>query len=321
MALDLKQYFFDSIEPSGTDPGDERIYPADDFVDGTSRALVTNGVYNGGTNCQIVPTELAYTVAMLPGRAWAEGYYLNAKAAYGDEDARHLMQLSAPTGTVRCDRIVLRLNRDFTLSGRFFKPTVISGTEGSATPPGVVREGEIYDLSLATVLVRQNTAVIPAADITDTRFDGELCGVAGFAPQPDLSVLVAYYSNKWSTEYAAALEEALSGVVSIDDIPGLSAALAGKADKAQTVLVPLPASGWGENAPYTQVVSLSALTALNVGHVFASVKLSDAQAAAQAEQEAWNCVSRVTPQEGGVVVTCFEDKPKTDVTMRLEVMD
>lgn len=321
MALDLKQYFFDSIEPSGTDPGDERIYPADDFVDGTSRALVTNGVYNGGTNCQIVTTDVAYTVAMLPGRAWAEGYYLNAKAAYGDDDARHLMQLAAPTGTVRCDRIVLRLNRDFTLSGRFFKPMVIAGTEGSTTPPALVREGEIYDLSLATVLVRQSTAVIPADDITDTRFDGDLCGVAGFAPQPDLSVLIAYYSEKWSTEYAAALEEALAGVVGIDDIPGLSVALAGKANKAQTLTVPLPASGWSSSAPYTQTVSVAALTAQTIGHVFASVQLSSAQATAQAEQEAWNLVSRVTPAAGSVTVVCFEDKPQADMTMRLEVMD
>lgn len=135
MALDIKQYFFDSIEPSGEDPGDERIYPADEFVAGALRCLVTDGIYNGGSNCQIMETELAYTVAMLPGMAWIDGYYMNAAAKYGDSDERHLIQLAAPTGTVRCDRIVIRLNRDFTLEGRYIKPMVITGAEGSLTPP------------------------------------------------------------------------------------------------------------------------------------------------------------------------------------------
>ena len=212
MALDIKQYFFDSIDPSGDDPGDERIYPADEFVQGALAALVTNGIYNGGDNCKIIPTEYNYTVAMKPGRAYIEGYNMNAIEAYGDEDVRHLLAVPQPTGTIRCDRVVIRLNRDMSLEGRYIKPMVIAGTEGSEDPPDLVRTAEIYDLSLATVTVRQNTAVIPEEDITDTRFDGSVCGVAGFKPQPDLTDLVQYFYNLWSTEYAEALESLETGI-------------------------------------------------------------------------------------------------------------
>ena len=225
MALDIKQYFFDSIDPTGDEPGDERIYPADEFVQGAIATLVTNGIYNAGENCKIVPTEYDYTVAMMPGRAYIDGYSMNAVKAFGDEDARQLLAVSKPTGTTRCDRIVIRLNRDFTLDGRFIKPMVVSGTEGTTEPPELVRTAELYDISLATVIVRQGTAIIPEEDITDTRFDPAVCGTAGFKPDPDLTDLVDQFYTKWSTEYAEALEEALAGFASYEDIPGLSDAL------------------------------------------------------------------------------------------------
>lgn len=225
MALDIKQYFFDSIDPTGDEPGDERIYPADEFVQGAIATLVTNGIYNAGENCKIVPTEYEYTVAMTPGRAYIDGYSMNAVKAFGDEDVRQLLAVPKPTGTTRCDRIVIRLNRDFTLTGRFIKPMVVTGTEGSTEPPELVRTAELYDISLATVIVRQGTSVIPEEDITDTRFDPSVCGTAGFKPQPDLSDLVDQFYKQWTTEYADALEKALAGFASYEDIPGLSDAL------------------------------------------------------------------------------------------------
>ena len=264
MALDIKQYFFDSIEPSGEDPGDERIYPADEFVAGALRCLVTDGIYNGGSNCQIMETELAYTVAMLPGMAWIDGYYMNAAAKYGDSDERHLIQLAAPTGTVRCDRIVIRLNRDFTLEGRYIKPMVITGAEGSLAPPDMTRDAEIYDISLATVVVRQTVSVIPQADITDTRMDGTVCGVADFRPNPDLSTLIQQLYTLWTTEYAQALETAMEGFSDIHDIPGADEALAEAGTKPQVYTLTLPASSWAADSTsgmYTQAVTIAGATA------------------------------------------------------------
>lgn len=267
MALDIKQYFFDSIDPTGTDPGDERIYPADEFVQGAIASLVTNGIYNAGDNCKIVPTEYEYTVAMLPGRAYIDGYSMNAVAAYADEDVRQLLAIAPPTGAVRCDRVVIRLNRDMTLEGRYIKPMVIAGTEGMTEPPELVRTAELYDLSLATVTVRQGTAIIPAEDIADTRFDPELCGTAGFKPQPDLSDLVGQFYTKWSTEYAEALEEALAGFASYEDIPGLSDALDGKANAPVVAEnVQIPSSAWTqtdtyEDYPFSATATVAGVTA------------------------------------------------------------
>ena len=48
--------------------------------------------------------------------------------------------------------------------------------------------------------------------------------------------------------------------------------------------------------------------------------LSDTQSLAQFRQEAWNMVSRVTAAAGGITAVCFEEKPQTDIPVRLEVL-
>lgn len=319
MALDIRQYFFDSIDPTGDEPGDERIYPADEFVKGAIATLVTNGIYNGGENCKVVPTEYDYTVAMLPGRAYIEGYSMDAVAAYGDEDVRQLLAVSPPTGTVRCDRVVIRLNRDMTLEGRYIKPLVIMGTEGSETPPDLVRTAEIYDLSLATVTVRQGTAVISAEDIADTRFDGAVCGVAGFKPQPDLSDLVEQFYTHWSTEYAQALEAALTGFASYEEIPGLPEALDEKAQKPVALTATLAAESWtGSAAPYTQTVSVTGILATD--RPIVDVALTGTTGTDTAILEAWGMVSRITTADGSITAVCYEDKPEVDIPIQMEVI-
>jgi len=333
MALDIKQYFFDSIEPNGTDPGDERIYPADEFVSGAIESILTNGIYDLGNNCKIVPTEYAYTVAMLPGKAVINGYIMDALPASGDADVRHLIQLEPPSGTVRCDRIVVRLNVDFTLSGRYIRPVVIKGTEGSLDPPELVRDGEIYDLSLATVILRQSASVIPEEDITDTRYDPDLCGVVDFRPRPDLSGLIQHLYNKWTTEYQEALEAAMAGFETIEDVPGIlpvakggtgatTAEAArdalGAAAKSVTYTATLTAAGWTGSGPYTQTVTVTGIASTDEPIV--DVLLSSNNAIAAEELEAWAMVSKITTSTNSITAVCLEDKPQINLSVRLKVV-
>ena len=93
-----------------------------------------------------------------------------------------------------------------------------------------------------------------------------------------------------------------------------------KAAKTVTLTCTLPASGWSGAAPYSQTVSVSGLTEANCGHVLACAALSNTQSLAQSQQEAWNMVSRVTAAAGGITAVCFEEKPQTDIPVRLEVL-
>ena len=45
-----------------------------------------------------------------------------------------------------------------------------------------------------------------------------------------------------------------------------------------------------------------------------------AQQAAQAQREAWGCVSRGVAAAGGIQFTCFGDKPETAIPIQIEVM-
>ena len=327
MALNIKQYFFDSIEPNGTDPGDERIYPADEFVSGAMESILTNGIYNLGDNCKIVPTEFAYTVAMQPGKAVINGYIMDALPAAGDADVRHLIQLEPPSGTVRCDRIVVRLNVDFTLTGRYIKPVVIKGTEGSLDPPELVRDGEIYDLSLATVILRQSANVIPEEDITDTRYDPALCGVVDFRPRPDLSGLIQHLYNKWTTEYQEALEAAMAGFKTIEDVPGILPVAKGgtgattvegarnalnAAAKTVTLAVTLPVTGWSGGGPYT--ISLPAAGVLTHPQTVLVSPAPEDYAAYAA------CGARCTGQGTNELTFEAEELPESPITVNVAIL-
>ena len=41
---------------------------------------------------------------------------------------------------------------------------------------------------------------------------------------------------------------------------------------------------------------------------------------AQAQREAWGCVSRGVAAAGGIQFMCFEDKPETAIPIQIEVM-
>ena len=301
----MRYGYFDA-EITGTDengmPVFDRAENAEFFCKLFS-ILLSNGVLvTPSTNLQVTAAT-GMTLAVRPGFGLIDGHFAWAETA-------ETLTVEAATSLVRVDRVVLRLD----YVNRLLCTAVLKGTAGSTSPPALTRNDDAYELALADVTVPANATALSQANITDRRQDASVCGlIAGLVDQIDAGGLFAQFTaafTLWFDQIKGQLSEDAAGNLELH-----------KADKAQTVLVSLPASGWGESAPHTQVVGLSALTALNVGHVFATVQLSETQAAAQLEQEAWNCVSRVTPQEGGVVVTCFEEKPKTDVTMRLEVMD
>ncbi len=89
-------------------------------------------------------------------------------------------------------------------------------------------------------------------------------------------------------------------------------------DKKRAVFSAVISTEWAGDEPYTQTVTVEGLLETDMPHV---VPVYDADnTTAQAQREAWGCVSRGVAAAGGIQFTCFEDKPETAIPIQIEVM-
>jgi hypothetical protein len=82
--------------------------------------------------------------------------------------------------------------------------------------------------------------------------------------------------------------------------------------------VTLPVLGWSRTIPYTQDVEVEGILATD--DPIADVILSDTMDIAINQSNSWSCISKITTYDGGITVTCFEDKPETDIQVKLKVV-
>lgn len=99
---------------------------------------------------------------------------------------------------------------------------------------------------------------------------------------------------------------------------GTDAATKGYVDGKRKTFTAIVGTGWTGSGPYTQTVAVSGILASDMPHV-APVYDAD-NTTAQAQREAWGCVSRGVAAAGGIQFTCFEDKPETAIPIQIEVM-
>ena len=153
--------FFKSI-------GGDRKYTADRFAE-YFRSFLTSGTFNGGENLLVYNTGTDNKTYIKPGKAWIEGYY------YCNTSELVLTHDTVDMVNNRIDRVVLRL--DLRDDARDIKAYILKGYPSLPLPPGLTRNDEVYEISLAKVLVPANTLIIPQESITDERFDIEVCGL------------------------------------------------------------------------------------------------------------------------------------------------
>ncbi|KXG09956.1 hypothetical protein AT864_01516 [Anoxybacillus sp. P3H1B] len=177
-----KSGFFDSTAE------DPREYTADEFAE-YFRRLLTDGIFNGGTNLKVEATGTDMKTHILPGYAWIQGYM------YKVYDEPLYLQHDLPDAQLdRIDRIVLRL--DTSLEVRSIRAVVLKG-EPAANPvaPSIVRENNIFDLSLAQVRIIAGKSYIEAFQITDERLDTNVCGLVNSLIQADTTeIFNEFYS-------------------------------------------------------------------------------------------------------------------------------
>lgn len=163
--MEQKSRFFDGIE-----------YNAQDWADYFS-AILSNGVFAFGTNLEVSKPDDADAVSHIAiGKAWINGKYY-------ENDAEVLLTHDANTDPSynRIDRVILRLNLSGVTVGVTATNTIsldiLKGTPASSpVAPTLTRTGNVWELSLAQVLVPANSTTIPAANITDEREDSDVCG-------------------------------------------------------------------------------------------------------------------------------------------------
>ena len=173
--------FFDYVLEDGVP---DRQYSADEFAE-YFRRLLTNGIFNGGTNLQVSHVQ-DLTVNVNDGFAWIEGYMYKVDGGVNLE-----LDLGSPDND-RIDRVVLQLNTEMDV--RAIKAMVKKGTPATEPePPALTREGDIYELSLAQIYVEQDAENITDDDITDERLDENVCGQVNSLIQVETS----QFQNEW----------------------------------------------------------------------------------------------------------------------------
>lgn len=161
--------------------GGDRRYNASWFAEYFANFL-TDGIFNGGTNCQVYAEGDDYVLRVKVGRAWIQGYYYALK-----DSERLLVPGAADPANDRIDRVVLRL--DVGQAARSIFAAVKAGTPGAVPePPALERDltgTGVYELSLAQVLITAAAETIPALAVTDERLDNDVCGLVESLIQAD----------------------------------------------------------------------------------------------------------------------------------------
>jgi len=90
----------------------------------------------------------------------------------------------------------------YAISERSIRAHVKRGTPAlNPAPPPLQRDATTYELALADVFINNGAITITQANITDTRFNTVLCGIAtGLIQQIDFSVITAQF-NAFFAEY------------------------------------------------------------------------------------------------------------------------
>lgn len=176
--------FFDSI-----DGEDERFYTADEFAE-YFRQFIRNGIFSGGENLKVVIDVKDMKISIKPGYAWIEGYLY--KISGEDLILEHGI---ADPSLNRIDRVVIRLDK--TLENRYVKAFILEGTP-AATPeaPKLIRDDNIYEISLARIEIIAGKSFIESYQITDERLDNTVCGLTTHLfEQIDTTVIFDEWEN------------------------------------------------------------------------------------------------------------------------------
>lgn len=134
----------------------------------------TSGVYANTDNfdLSIIATS-ARSVTISSGMAWIKNDEFRGKAVAMTESVS--LTFDAPDSTLnRIDRVVLGFSADDNKTTLYVK----KGTPSSVpSAPALSKTATLYELGLYSVAIPAGLTALAVTDITDTRADGDVCGI------------------------------------------------------------------------------------------------------------------------------------------------
>lgn len=276
-------------------------YQAEDVALYTSTR--TSGIY-AGDDFSFTMTGADNTISVDVGLAWLRlSRFFGVAAAHKVKTA---VDMGLPDTTYpRIDALVLQFDANKNGADLVVKA---GKAASNPQPPAVSRTEALYELHLLHVLRKAGAAAITAADVTDLRMDERYCGLmADSVTKVDTSVINA--------QVTALIEELRRKLRGVED----QTYYASKeyVDGTQ-LMAELPVTGWvGSEAPYTQTVLVDEIQESDNPDYFPLYSAD--QELRVAEKRAFACLDLLVTSNGSVTVTCFEDKPETDVVIGMEV--
>jgi len=140
-------------------------------------ALVEGGIVGGvGNELEVKPQAVPNkTIFIDTGSILIEGAMRSIETTVDLSFADNI------SGSTRIDRVIARIN----YNDRKIEFVVKEGTpSASPTPPSLVRDSAVYELSLAQVYLANGYSNITGADIIDERSDEDLCGYFRYRAKP-----------------------------------------------------------------------------------------------------------------------------------------
>ena len=186
--------FFDSTAD------DERVYTADEFAEYFRRVL-TDGIFNGGTNLKVETNGTDIRTYIQPGYAWVQGYMYKI-----DTEPLYLQHEYPDPSLDRIDRVVIRLDKR--LEHRYVRAFILKGTPAaSPVPPLLTRDENVFELSLAQVRIIKGKSYIEGSQITDERLNNSVCGLVNSLIQADTTTIFNQFQHWYNSRTTAYQKE------------------------------------------------------------------------------------------------------------------
>lgn len=177
---------------------------------------------------------------------------------------------------------------------------ILKGTSATkAVAPDLTNDSTIRQISLSKISIKAGATEISAADITDERLDEAVCGLVTDRVNVDTKTINAQVMALIN-ELRGKLTDVESGSFYTTDATAT-----------------LTADGWVGSGPYTQTVTVAALTDGRRCMVYPAYG-GDTDANI-AMREACACLSYTKRAGQNITFTCLEDKPAVDIAVIVEV--
>lgn len=296
----------------------DRLYYADDFAN-YFKPLISNGIFAGqGDGLMVTSVDDNMFISISDGYSYIEG------RGYQNDNKDGIKKMRVANSDIAQDRIDIVVNRLNKIT-RMITTIIVQGElSDTPAPPEIVRNDDYYDLKLAEIYVRSGVDKIQQADITDFRYDAEVCGwVKGLIDPFDATT----FFRQYQLAYEAFMKEAYRQMeVLMEDVRTLldrdaATYLLGLINdlklypKIETLI--LEADKWAGDLPSTYTINDSRYTYL--GSVWELIAPNDITIEQERALRNAHINHIDDKQDGKITLTAEGLKPVIDIKLNLKI--